>query len=47
MTGVTHLWITAEKSCGEFSAALSCRNVVLFDDSMLSDSLYISTPPSP
>lgn len=43
-TRVTHTWITAEKSCGEFSAALSCRNLVLFDDSILNGSLYISTP---
>lgn len=43
-TPVTHLRITAGKSLWEFSAALSCRNLVLFDDSTLNRRLYISTP---
>ena len=41
---VTHLRITAGNSLWEFSAALSCRNLVLSDDSTLNRRLYISTP---
>lgn len=43
-TCVTHVWITAEKSCGEFSAAHAhaCRNLVLFlcDDSVVSLNIF-------
>lgn len=41
-TCVTHVWITAEKSCGEFSThAHGCRNLVLFcDDSVVSFNIF-------
>lgn len=45
-TSVTHVWVTSEKSHGEFSAVPSCSNLVLFDDSILNGSLYILTPPN-
>lgn len=45
-TWVTHVWVTSQKSRGEFSALRSCSNLVLFDDSTLDGSLYILTPPN-
>lgn len=45
-TSVTHVWVTSEKSHGEFSAVPSCSNLVLFDDSILNGSLYILTRPN-
>lgn len=42
---VTHVQVTSQKSCLQFSARLRCiKSVLFFDDSILKV-LYIVTPP--